>query len=466
MSEQLSPPKSIAFKSTVFVGLAVLFCLSVMNFIVIHSIQQHFAEQDADELNVVFLSVQSKLTEATLNNESPSKILSEAVSGHHGVFYHIEQPTGEILYSSKDADFSKYPIHAQTFNQVTSSDLLLFNDGQHMLRAIKLIATVNNINSQNVFNVIVASNMEAHMSYMTKFKRTLWSVILFAAVVTIMAARFAIYKGHSPLRKLTRKIESISADQLDSRLNPLDVPAELSVLVQSFNTMLQRLEDGFERLSYFSADIAHELRTPITNLTTQTQVMLNKPRSNEEYKDMLYSNLEEYDRMTKMVSDMLLLAQTEYGLIKPNKDVVAVNKEIKELLEYFELLADERNIQLVMKGPAIEIFCDRTMLRQALSNLISNAIRYSPNNDKITVKTEMLYGSISIAISNHGEPVAKEHINRLFDRFYRTDPSRTRDGQGAGLGLSIAKSVIKLNGGNITAESSSDKTCFTIIFKD
>lgn len=466
MNKKLSAPKSIAFRSTIFVGVAVLLCLSVMNFIVIQSIQQHFAEQDADELNIVFLSVKSKITEATLNNESPSKILSEAVSGHHGVFYRVEQPAGQVLYSSQGVNFSNYPDDAQTFSQVTSSDLLLFDDGQHMLRAIKLTATVKSGNIDEAFNVIVASNMEFHMSYMSKFKRTLWSIILFAAIITIMAARFAIHKGHSPLRQLTRKIESISADQLDSRLNPLDVPVELSKLVHSFNTMLHRLEEGFERLSYFSADIAHELRTPVTNLTTQTQVMLSKPRTNKQYVDMLYSNLEEYERMTKMVSDMLLLAQTEHGLIKPNKDIVAVNKEITELIEYFELLADERNIKLVLTGPTIEIFCDKTMLRQALSNLISNAIRHSPSDGKIIIKTKRSHDSISIAISNSGEPVSKDHINRLFDRFYRTDPSRKRDGQGAGLGLTIAKSVIKMNGGDITAESSNKITRFTIVFNE
>jgi two-component system heavy metal sensor histidine kinase CusS len=464
MSKELSSPKSIAFRSTVFVGVAVIFCLSVMNLVVIHSIQQHFADQDADELNVMFVAIKSKLTQAALKNISPTETLFEAVSGHHDVFYHVEKPTGEVLYSSQGANFSNYPSDALTFSKVSPSNLLLFHDGQHVLRAIKLKATVKNENIDEAFNVIVASNMEFHMSYLTKFTRTLWSIILFAAVITIMAARFAIHKGHSPLRKLTRKIESISADQLDSRLNPLDVPIELSVLVQSFNTMLHRLEDGFDRLSYFSADIAHELRTPITNLTTQTQVMLSKPRSNEEYKDILYSNLEEYDRMTKMVSDMLLLAQTEHGLIKPNKDVVAVNKEIKELLEYFELLADERNIKLVMKGPTIEIFCDKIMLRQALSNLISNAIRHSPNDDEVIVQTQSSQGSITIAISNHGEPVSKEHINRLFDRFYRTDPSRKRDSQGAGLGLTIARSVIKVNGGDIIAESSNQTTRFTIVF--
>ena len=466
MSKKRSAPTSIAFRTTVFVGFAVLFCLGVMNIVVINSIKQHFAEQDAGELNEMFSAITSTLTQAASNNVSASGTLFQAVSGHHGVYYHVEKTTGEILYSSEGANFANYPSDAPTFSQVSPSNMLLFDDGQHMLRAIKLTTTVENGNKDELFTVIVASNMEFHMSYMSQFTRTLWSIILIAAVITIMAARFAIHRGHSPLRKLTRKIESISADQLDSRLDPLEVPVELSVLVQSFNTMLHRLEDGFERLSFFSADIAHELRTPVTNLTTQTQVMLSKPRTNEQYVDILYSNLEEYDRMTKMVSDMLLLAQTEHGLIKPNKNRVAVNKEISELFEYFELLADEKNIKLILVGPAVEVFCDKTMLRQALSNLISNAIRHSPENDKVLIETQKLNNSISIVISNHGEPVSKDHINRLFDRFYRTDPSRTRDGQGAGLGLTIARSVIKVNGGDIIAESTDSKTCFTIVFKD
>ena len=131
---------------------------------------------------------------------------------------------------------------------------------------------------------------------------------------------------------------SITADKLDLRLDPAEVPVELATLVDSFNTMIERLEDGFERLSHFSADIAHELRTPITNLTTHTQVALSKPRDASHYQEVLYSNLEEYERMTKMVSDMLLLAQTEHGLIKPNHTIINVKSELKELFEFFELL--------------------------------------------------------------------------------------------------------------------------------
>lgn len=467
MSERnvLTKPNSLAFRVTVLVGVTIFICLSIMNLIVIESIEQHFTEQDADELNEVFEAVQNKLVEAHEDNVKPSSILFQAVSGHHGVYYHVVDKNDNTIFTSQGADLSVFPNKFKVQNQVIPSTLILFNDEKHMLRGTKVTFNLLTKSGPESYTVTVASNMEFHMNYMQSFKRTLWGIVFLAGVITVFAARFAVYRGHSPLRQLSRKIESITTDKLDIRLDPLNVPIELTTLVDSFNIMLKRLEDGFERLSYFSADIAHELRTPITNLTTQTQVMLSKPRDNEAYIEILYSNLEEYERMTKMVSDMLLLAQAEHGLIKPNKDTVLLSKELKSLFDYFELLADEKNIQLILVGSDVELVCDKTMLRQALSNLISNAIRYSPKNDKITIKTETSPDLISIGIINHGEVIPKEHLGRLFDRFYRADFSRNRDGHGAGLGLTIAKSIININGGDIIAESSEKNTCFTIIFK-
>lgn len=464
MSKWFRIPNSLAFRTTSLVGITVLLCFSVMHAIVIHSIEQHFTEQDASELNEVYLAVDAKLKEAALNNTPPSDTLFEAVSGHHGVYYHVENAKGETLFSSKGADFSFFPMSSPSFKVVAPDNLILFEDTQHLFRATKLTTNTSLSGTVKTYSVIVASNMEFHMSYMEDFKTTLWIITLFAAIVTILAARFAIHRGHSPLRKLSRKIETISADHLDARLSTHGVPTELTVLVDSFNTMIQKLEDGFERLSFFSADIAHELRTPITNLTTQTQVMLSRKRTNDDYTDILYSHLEEYERMSKMISDMLLLAQTEHGLIEPKRDTVAINQVVKDLIEYFEVLADEKNIRLTLSGPPLEIVCDKTMLRQALSNLISNAIRYSPNDDEIVIEIKDSLDTISIAIVNHGDMIPKEHLGRLFDRFYRTDFSRQRDGQGAGLGLTIAKSIMKINGGDIHAESSAKHTCFTIKF--
>tara|TARA_R110002153_G_scaffold52391_4_gene146926 strand:- start:1002 stop:2315 length:1314 start_codon:yes stop_codon:yes gene_type:complete len=436
-----------------------------MSFIVIESIEQHFIEQDADELNEVFEAVQNKLGEAHEQNVLPSSILFQAVSGHHGVYYHVQDKNDKTVFTSQGADLSTFPIKIKPYNQVLPSALLLFNDGKHILRGTKIAFELPTKLGLERYTVTVASNMEFHMNYMLNFKKTLWGIVFLAGVITVLVARFAVHRGHSPLRQLSREIESITADKLDIRLDPLNVPVELTTLVDSFNTMIKRLEDGFERLSNFSADIAHELRTPITNLTTQTQVMLSKPRDSEAYIEILYSNLEEYERMTKMVSDMLLLAQTEHGLIKPKLDNIDILKEVGELIEFFSVLADEKRVLIKMSGPNFKLLCDKSMFRQALSNLISNAIRYSPENDTITVATIIEHDKKIISISNHGEAIPTQHISRLFDRFYRGDPSRKRDGQGAGLGLTIAKAIVKVNSGDIIVESSADKTIFSVVFK-
>jgi len=437
-----------------------------MSLIVIESIDQHFVEQDSDELNEVFEAVQSKLAEAHEQNVLPSSILFQAVSGHHGVYYHVADKNNNTIFTSQDADLSTFPKKFTALNHVIPSTLILFNDGKHILRGTKISFELTTKLGLEKYTVTVASNMEFHMNYMQNFKNTLWGIVFLAAVITVFAARFAVYRGHAPLRQLSREIESITADKLDVRLDPLNVPVELTTLVNSFNTMIGRLEDGFERLSHFSADIAHELRTPITNLTTQTQVMLSKPRDSEAYIEILYSNLEEYERMTKMVSDMLLLAQTEHGLIKPKLDNIDVPKELGELIEFFSVLADEKKVVIILTGSGFKLLCDKSMFRQALSNLLSNAIRYSPENDTITVATSEEHDKKMVCISNHGEAIPPEHIPRLFDRFYRGDPSRKRDGQGAGLGLTIAKAIINVNNGDIIVESSADKTSFCVVFEN
>lgn len=457
-------PSSLAFRVTVLVGVTIFVCLTFISLMVQQSIAQHFAEQDADELNEVFLAVKRKLNEADKAGIAPSSILFQAVSGHHGVYYLVKNEAGDIIFSSESAALEKYPGDAYEIEQITPTVLSLFFDGEHMLRATEIIVPIDAAQKQSQYQVIVASNMEFHMNYMEAFEKTLWGIIVLSGAITILVARFAVYRGHSPLRRLSRKIGSITADKLDIRLDPAEVPVELANLVESFNAMIERLESGFEQLSHFSADIAHELRTPITNLTTQTQVILSQPRSTTDYTEILYSNLEEYERMTKMVSDMLLLAQTEHGLLKPNAELIDCQKEIAELVEYFQLLAEEKHIHIQLLGHNIMLMCDKSMFRQAVSNLLSNAIRYAPEKANVIVITQASNTHAQISISNPGPTISEAHLLRLFDRFYRADPSRKRDGQGAGLGLTIARSVLEANGAQIQVNSHENETTFTIIF--
>jgi two-component system heavy metal sensor histidine kinase CusS len=260
-------------------------------------------------------------------------------------------------------------------------------------------------------------------------------------------------------------MRAVQADRLHLRLESEEVPAELKTLVDSFNRMISRLEDSFDRLSHFSADIAHELRTPLTNLITQTQVSLGRSRSLMEYRELLYSNLEEQERLSKMVNDMLWLAQNEQGLLKPVWEPLDLKREVGAVFEFFEALAEEKHIRLTVEGPPSTLVGDQAMLRRALSNLISNAIRYTPVEEEIRVRVGSRGDqSVLLSVENPGPDIPADHLPRLFDRFYRVDPSRQREREGAGLGLAIVKSIIDAHEGNIEVTSERGVTRFSIRF--
>ena len=253
----------------------------------------------------------------------------------------------------------------------------------------------------------------------------------------------------------------VTAQQLSHRLPVDSVPFELAELAQSLNDMLARLEEAFIRLSDFSSDIAHELRTPVSNLMTQTQVALSRARSADEYRNILESNAEEFERMARMISDMLLLAKAENGLVVPNRETLDLATEVRALFDFYDALADEKGLQLRLEGRA-EVSADRLMLRRALGNLLSNAVRHASANTLLRVLVGDDADTVSIAIENSGEAIAPENLGRVFDRFYRVDPSRQRSSEGTGLGLAITRSIVLAHGGTIIAKSAGAVTTFTI----
>ncbi len=226
--------------------------------------------------------------------------------------------------------------------------------------------------------------------------------------------------------------------------------------------MPARPEDSFRRLSDFSADLAHELRTPISNLMTETQVALAKARSADQYREVLYSNLEEYERLARMIADMLFLVKADNRVIVPSSEMVDLAAEARALFGFYEAFAEEKGVRLVLAGIGA-VRGDRLMIRRALSNLLSNAIRHTPLDGAVKVRIDRRdSGDIELSVENPGEAIEPEHLPRLFDRFYRVDPSRQKAGEGAGLGLAITKSIIEAHKGTIQASSSHGLTRFAI----
>ncbi len=255
---------------------------------------------------------------------------------------------------------------------------------------------------------------------------------------------------------------SVSARSLNARLPEEQMPAELAELAHSINAMLGRLDDAFQRLSAFSADIAHELRTPLSNLLTHTQVTLTRERPLEDYREALHSNLEELQWMAQLVNDMLYLAKADHGLLALNREPLQLAEEVDVLLDFFAPLAEDTNVRLSREGDG-RIEGDRNMLRRALSNLLDNALRFTPADGEVRVRIVDEAQGVNISVENSGEGIAADLLPRLFDRFYRADPARQEgSSEHAGLGLAITRSIIRAHGGQIRCESADGWTRFLI----
>ncbi|WP_426369967.1 heavy metal sensor histidine kinase [Pseudocolwellia sp. HL-MZ7] len=454
-----SRPMSLTMRVMLFVAITVIACLALVASLINNSIEHHFIQQDSAELNVITQSITAVLNQQHESSEQLKIALSKAISGHHGVYYQVNTEQGQLIYQSSGRDFRGLRIHASTSVGLNNGKIVKWKKDTYRYHA--LVSDIKT--SQQLYKVTTALDMSFHLHFLSQFKQSLLFIMLGSAVLILLVTWFAIHQGLNPLRGLSQKIYDIQTNKMDIRLNEKNVPIELAHMVQSFNSMLDRLQSEFIRLSNFSSDIAHELRTPLTNIITQTQVGLSKPRVLEEYQELLFSNLEELDRLTKMVSDMLWLAKTQNGLIKPEQHTLKSYDEIDALFEYFDALAEEAQIKLIKQGSDLSFHCDKLHFRQLLSNLLSNAIRYTAKGSSITIESEYSgQNQVCISISNPGEVIAPEHLPHLFDRFYRPDKSRQRHSDGTGLGLAIVKALVETNGGNIKVISSDNVTCFKV----
>lgn len=301
-----------------------------------------------------------------------------------------------------------------------------------------------------------------HQLFLQRMQRLIWLTMGLSALATALLGAWASRAGLRPLRRIGEAAAQVSAQSLTMRLDAARLPRELRGLAGELNAMLARLEDAFQRLSGFSADIAHELRTPLTALLTQTQVVLARPRAAEDYREALHGNLEELQRLTAMVNDMLLLAKADHGLLAPQRETLALADEVDALLEFYAPLAEERAIVLRREGQA-RVQADRGMLRRVLANLLDNALRFSADGGAIRVHLD----GRRIAVENQGPAIPAERLPRLFDRFHHQPPATGETAAvHAGLGLAICRSIVQAHGGSLHAECADGWTRFVIDLPD
>lgn len=400
--------------------------------------EMHFIELDQQQL-------QGKLAVFTelLQGVTSTTALEQELQRHPELALRIEGPNGQVWFSSRALPDSL--PHAQHWN--------------HQDTAYRVMST-----KQGDLRLTLLLDITHHQHFLEQMQRLIWLCVGLSALATALLGAWVARRGLRPLRQMTQVTQQVSASSLTARLPADALPAELGELAASFNAMLARLEDAFARLSAFSADIAHELRTPLSNLLTQTQVILSQPRALEDYQEALHSNLEELQHLAQMVGDMLLLAKADNGLLQTRRETLALERELTALAEYFTPLAEEAGVRLQVDGQAT-LSADRALLHRALSNLIDNALRFTPRGGELHLSSAQQGAKVRIEAANQGPEIPFDLRERLFDRFYRADPARREGGtEHAGLGLAIARSIVQAHGGAIHCESANGWTRFILEF--
>ncbi len=289
-------------------------------------------------------------------------------------------------------------------------------------------------------------------------KQRVFSFVVFIPIIlflTSFVSRLLVVRTLKPVTEITKTARNITHNDLSRRIHSQDVDEELLSLVQAFNEMIARLERSFKLIEEFSSQVAHELKTPIAVIRGECELSLRRSRNAEEYRRVISVNLEEAQRMLKLVEDLLLLAKLDYRADLFKFDQIEVNKFFEEIQDQGSMLALEKSIDVRLQGPShpLVVHGDPVHLRRLFFNIIHNAIKFTPPQGNIHIRVRQEKQNLVTTISDTGIGITQEDLPRILDRFFRVDRTEQIQESGHGLGLNIAQSIAKIHGGHIRAES-------------
>ncbi|WP_247682287.1 heavy metal sensor histidine kinase [Burkholderia sp. Tr-862] len=363
----------------------------------------------------------------------------------------LEPPDGSTRYQieSPDADFRfGHPVNGVPVGEPFGAfQQYALNDSSYdvMTKTVALAGS----GERPDLKLIVATSCERTQRMLRRFAWTLAALIATATVLTLLLSRTVARFGLAPLERLSQDAAAISATNRRQRLHTDALPTELRDLAASFNGALERIQQTYARLEAFNADVAHELRTPISILIGQTQVALtSRDRSVDRMRQTLQSNLEEFERLRVIINDMLFLSRSDRGERATDLKHVSLADEVRRMLDFLEIPLDEAQLRAELHGDA-RAAVDPSLFRRAMTNLLINAIQHSAPGATLNVTITRRDTLVDVSVANPGEPIDPAQRSHVFERFYRLEEARANSKENHGLGLSIVKAVAEMHGGSV-----------------
>ena len=340
----------------------------------------------------------------------------------------------------------------------TAGGLKSYRRGQKLFSLV----TLNEESGSQLYTLQVAQDRSSDERVERNFAVLFIMVLSGSVLASVFIAVIVTKRGLRPLREMTESVARVGPTHLKERVTPAEWPRELKPLASAFEDMLKRLDDSFTRLSQFSADLAHELRTPIANMIGEAQVALTRDRTAAEYRDTIESTVGECERLSRIVDNLLFVARVDAAREPIARKRFDARAAVEKIAGFYQAIAEEHHVTISCTGEG-QIYSDPDLFERAVGNLLDNALRFTPENGSIQIVLSERNGDFEVAVSDTGCGIAPEHLPRVFDRFYRADSSRSSDG--AGLGLALVKSIVDLHGGSAIMESNMGRgTTVKLIF--
>lgn len=443
--------------------LAVFVCFAVCSLLLYLKLVQQLDEASKGELKAETVSIKSLLSAPDglqlLEKEMVAQL--HEVDGHHVCVRILDRDEKVVV----ENQIMRQWIPGSAFPPPAELEARKFRAASGALYLIKNSALHDPVSEANGWRLQVGIDVSGNEKLAATYRSYLFAFALGGFCFALLSSIVVVLRGLKPLNDFSSELRRVSEGRLATRVDPASYPVEMESLVRSFNGMMACLDGSFQRLSHYSGNLAHELRTPINTLMLQAEIALSKDRALPEYRELITSCLDEYQRLADIVDKLLFLARADGRKGRLLLQELDVEEEAEEVLDYFIEEAKGAGVRLHNFAQGM-LLADQTLFRRALSNLVSNAIRHTPDGGQVSVSSSLgEAGRLEVRVCDTGCGIATEHLPLLFDRFYRAGAESGGGRSGTGLGLAIVRAIMVMHGGDAAVWSEQGQgTVVTLYF--